>query len=107
MADISDSDASRVIDEIGNLSSLQLVHTEKQFPGIYFIHAKVNDLYKDKKLFETTYTIPGIYWGAFINRLHIPDTNFLTDQLEYLLYTIEKNYSSGVIHGPAGARTLN
>ena len=107
MADISDSDASRVIDEIGNLSSLQLVHTEKQFPGTYFIHTKVNDLYKDKKLFETTYTIPGIYWGAFINRLHIPDTNFLTDQLEYLLYTIEKNYSSGVIHGSTGARTLN
>ena len=107
MADISDSDASRVINEIDNLSSLQLVHTDKQFPGTYFIHTKVNDLYKDKTLFETTYTIPGIYWGAFINRLHIPDTNFLTEQLEYLLYKIEQNYSSDVIHGSTGARTLN
>lgn len=112
IANIPDNEKDLVKDEIKTLSLFNLVHTADNRPNTYYIHPRVFDFYKDKTTFETTYTIPGLYWEAFIPRLRISDTHYLATQLDHILHRLEERYSDEILYGHSssentGARTRN
>ena len=109
IADIPDEEKALVLNEIRILSLFNLVHTDDTKPNTYYIHTLAHDFYKDKTKFGTTYTIPGLYWGAFIPRLHLSETTYLAQQLDHILHRLEETYSDEILYGhsPTGALTLN
>ena len=109
LADIPDEEKALVLNEIRILSLFNLVHTDDTTPNTYYIHTLAHDFYKDKTKFGTTYTIPGLYWGAFIPRLHLSETTYLAQQLDHILHRLEETYSDEILYGhsPTGALTRN